>query len=108
VDDIDCSTKHEVPDDDVELTIRRLEGLQQGIAGILMPVSDGWRVHYFSLPTFDNEPGTTFSSFETAIEAIVSVLPAVNTLEEKARAGVELREYLDQWAAKCARKHPST
>jgi hypothetical protein len=80
--------------EDLSATLKQLRGLQYGVAVTLMPVSDGWRVNYFSIPDFDAEPGTTFPTFEAAIEAIEQVLPAVNTDEEKARARDELREYL--------------
>jgi hypothetical protein len=82
-------------EDDFLLTVRRLQGLQQGIAALLMPVESGWRVHYFSRPTFDTEPGTDFPDFDAALAAIAEVLPVVNTSEEKARAQEELRQYLE-------------
>jgi hypothetical protein len=76
----------------LELTPEQLRGLQYGVAAIIMPVSGGWRVHYFSIPDFGQEPGTDFPSFEAAIAAIEDVLPAVNTPEERARARDELQE----------------
>jgi hypothetical protein len=75
-----------------KLTPEQLRGLQYGVAVTLMPVSEGWRVHYFSIPDFDEEPGTDFPSFEAAIDAIEDVLPAVNTPEERARARDELEQ----------------
>jgi hypothetical protein len=49
-------------------------------------------VHYFSIPDFDQEPGTDFPSFEAVIDAVRDVLPAVNTSEERTRAREELNE----------------
>jgi len=46
------------------------------------------------IPHFEDEPGTDFPSFEDALEAMVDVLPAVNTDKERARARDELREHL--------------
>jgi hypothetical protein len=61
-----------------------------------MPVSDGWCVHYFSVPDFDAEPGDTYSSFETALAAIGDILPMVNAEEERARALQELEQRFGQ------------
>lgn len=82
------------PDRPPPLTPEQLRGLQYGVAATLMPVGDGWRLHYFSLPHFEDGPGTDFPSFEAALEAMVEVLPAVNTDEERARARDELRDRL--------------
>lgn len=76
------------------MTPEQPRGLQYGVAATLMPVGAGWRVHYFSLPHFEEEPRTDFPSFEAALHAMVEVLPAVNTDEEGARASDELRDYL--------------
>lgn len=80
------------PDGRLRLTPEQLRGLQYGVAASLMPVGDGWRLHYFSLPHFEDEPGTDFPSFEAALDAMVEVLPAVNTDEERARARDELHD----------------
>lgn len=82
------------PDGRQALTSEQLRGLQYGVAATLMPVGDGWRVHYFSIPHFEHEPGTDFPSFDAALEAIVEVLPAVNTDEHRAKAREELRDRL--------------
>src|SRR5436305_12352809 len=81
-------------DNRTELTLEQLRGFQQGIAVTIMPVRDGWRVHYFSITDFDDEPGTTFPSFEAALAAVEEVLPAVNSPEERERADRELRQRL--------------
>jgi len=81
-------------EDDLVLTVRQLQGLQHGVAASVMPVENGWRVHYFSQPTFEAEPGTDFRTCSEALTAIAQVLPIVNTPEEKARARDELRDYL--------------
>jgi hypothetical protein len=57
-------------EDDFALTVRRLQGLQHSIAALLMPVEDGWRVHYFSRPSFEPMPGTDFPDFHDALDAI--------------------------------------
>ncbi|MDQ2743460.1 MAG: hypothetical protein M3Z66_14375 [Chloroflexota bacterium] len=71
------------PDADRTLTPEQLRGLQYGVAATLMPVGDCWRLHYFSIP-----------HFEEALHAVVEVLPAVNSNEERARARNELRDHL--------------
>ena len=73
------------------MTIDRLRTFQWGVAATIMPVTDGWRIHYFSVPDFDEEPGTTFPTFEAAISALQEVLPVVNTDEARATAREELK-----------------
>jgi hypothetical protein len=75
---------------DTTLTPEQVQGLQHGVGASIMPVSDGWRVHYFSIPTFEEEPGTTFPDFDSALAAIKEVLPPVNTEEQRERAREQL------------------
>jgi len=72
------------------LSAEQLEALQNGVAATIMPVTNGWRVQYFSVPSFDQEPGTTFPTFASALAAIGDVLPRVNSPEERARARADL------------------
>ena len=51
-----------------------------------MPVTDGWKIDFFSVPDFEQEPGTTFSSLREAVQTILEWLPRVNTEEERAKA----------------------
>ncbi len=85
-----------VPALDEALSPEQLRGLQDGVGAVILPVTDGWRIRYFSLPDFDAEPGTTFSSFDAAMAALQKVLPVINTDEERARARQELHEQLDR------------
>lgn len=82
------------PGEELVLTPEQLQGLSRGVAATIMPVSGGWRVHYFSIPDFENEPGDDFPTFEDALAAVSGVLPALNTEEERQRAAAEYREQL--------------
>lgn len=59
-----------------------LRGFEYGVAASIMPVSDGWKVDYFSVPDFEREPGHVFSSFDRALAAVARVLPHANPPEE--------------------------
>lgn len=98
----------ESPEDDPELTILRLQGLRDGIGAFIMPVTAGWRIHYFSSPAFDEEPGTDFPTFQKAMAAIADVLLAVNTEEEKERAREDLAALLQRTGTNEAAHHQST
>lgn len=82
--------------DDQKFTVEQLHSFQWGVAATLMPVTGGWRIHYFSVPDFDEEPGTTFPTFEAAISALQEVLPTVNTEEARATAREELEQRLHE------------
>jgi hypothetical protein len=73
-------------DVEVSLTPEQLRALPHGVAATLMPVHDGWRVQYCSLPSFEDEPGSTFPSFEAAIAALSEMLPRVNSEDQRRRA----------------------
>lgn len=76
------------------LSAEQLRGLQWGVAATIMPVQRGWRIHYFSIPTFEEEPGTDFPSFDVAIAAVIETIPAINSHEKRARALAEFRTRL--------------
>jgi hypothetical protein len=86
----------------LELTLEQLRSYQYGIAGVIMPVTDGWRIHYFSLPNFDEEPGTTFPTYEAAMSGLDEVLPVANSPQERERATDELRERVRRSADRLA------
>jgi hypothetical protein len=71
---------------DVSLSNQQLEAFERGWGASIMPDRDGWKVQYFSVQDFDDEPGDVFASFEEAVEAISDVLPAVNSEADRARA----------------------
>lgn len=73
------------------LSENQLEALQHGVAATVMPVSGGWRVHYFSVPDFDDQPGTDFAAFADALQSIADILPTINSPEERERAVEDLR-----------------
>lgn len=81
-------------EDQGALSLAQLRGLQYGVAATIMPVATGWRLHYYSAPSFAEEPGTDFCSLEEAIVAMTEVLAAMNTDEEKLRANAELADRL--------------
>lgn len=93
------------PDQGDELSLEQLRGLQHGVAATITPVSDGWRVHYFSVPDFEQQPGTTFSTFQAALAAMDEVLPVVNSSKERSRARDELRERLHRMDTKQGGEH---
>jgi hypothetical protein len=81
--------------DDSETTRCRVEALENqlqrppveyGLGARIMPVSDGWRVDFFSVPDFEQEPGTTYDSLEDAVQILLEWLPKVNSPEERDRA----------------------
>ena len=84
------------PSEPLELTLEQLRSYQYGIAGVIMPVTGGWRIHYFSIPNFDGEPGSTFPTYEEAMSALDEVLPVANSPGERERATQELRERVRQ------------
>lgn len=73
------------------MTMDQLRAYEQGWGVRIMPIRVGWKVHYFSTPDFENEPGSPFASFEDAIEAVCAVLPAANSEEQRAQARADLR-----------------
>lgn len=73
------------------LDAEQLEGLRRGVAATIMPVNDGWRVHYFSLPSFEEESGTDFPSLAAALQAVADVLSSINSAEQRERAAAELQ-----------------
>jgi len=92
--DDDAAGKPAERADPYQLTLEQLRGFQFGVAVVIMPVTEGWRVHYFSIPDFDDEPGTTFPTYGAAMQAVDDVLPVVNSREQRERATHELRERL--------------
>ncbi len=79
---------------DPDLPDDQILALQQGIGVSIMPVSDGWRVLYFSLPDFDEEPGKTFRALDAAVADVVRMLPKLNTEERREKARQELAKRL--------------
>lgn len=61
-----------------------------------MPIRAGWKIHYFSIPDFESELGTPFTTFADAIDAVCSVLPAANSEDQRAKARSELRRLLSE------------
>lgn len=68
------------------LTDEQLAAFKQGWAATIMPVEDGWKINYFSVSDFEDEPGTTFPSIDEALGALRAILAAVNLPEERERA----------------------
>jgi hypothetical protein len=85
----------DLPDLESPLAPDELAAFEQGWAATVMPVHDGWKVQYFSDPSFEDEVGTTFSSLPDALAAISEMLPIVNSPEEKERARRLLRKRPD-------------
>jgi hypothetical protein len=71
---------------ETSLNARQLRAFQYGLGARIMPVADGWKIDFFSVPDFEQEPGTTFSSLQEAVQTILEWLPRVNTEEERAKA----------------------
>jgi hypothetical protein len=92
--DVDPSGTSPKADDARTLSPSELRGLQYGVAAAIMPVTGGWRVQYFSIPSFEAEPGTDFSTLEGAVVETAKILAAMNTDEERARACDELRQHM--------------
>ena len=88
------SDQQEPPEGDAAFTPEQLHAIQAGIATTLMPVRDGWRVDYFRVVDFEAEPGTTFPTFEAAVEAITEVLPVINSDEERECAREDLHQLM--------------
>ena len=83
----DPGTPGEPPESgDVSLSNQQLAAFEQGWGASIMPDRDGWKVQYFSIQHFADEPGDVFASFEEAVAAISDVLPAVNSEADRARA----------------------
>lgn len=72
------------------LSVEQLRAYEWGWGAKLMPVKDGWKLHYYSTPSFEEEPGTVYSTLVDAIEALSDILPAANSLEQKERARADL------------------
>ena len=77
---------------DVSLSDEQLEAVAQGWGASIMPDRDGWKVQYFSVQNFADQPGDVFASFEEAVAAITDVLPAVNSGADRERAQKTLQE----------------
>jgi len=77
---------------DAALSDRQLEAFEQGWGASIMPDRDGWKVQYFSVQHFADEPGDVFASFEEAVAAISDVLPVVNSEADRARARKTLQD----------------
>jgi hypothetical protein len=71
---------------ETSLNARQLRAFQHGLGARIMPVADGWKIDFFSVPDFEQEPGTTFSRLQEAVQTILEWLPRVNTEEERAKA----------------------
>lgn len=65
------------------VTEEDLRGFEYGVAASIMPVSEGWKVDYFSVPDFEREPGHVFATFDHAMEAMARVLPHANPPEAR-------------------------
>src|SRR5690349_9169583 len=74
-------------------TEEELRAYQKGVAVLLMPVRDGWKVSYLSGGDWEQEPGTEFATFDEAVQAISALLPQANSVDERAKAQ-EMEELL--------------
>ncbi len=77
-------------DGDTPMTAEQLQAYEWGWGAKLMPVKDGWKIHYYSTPTFEKEPGTVFPDFAEAIAALCTLLPEANSPEQKDQARADL------------------
>jgi hypothetical protein len=71
---------------EIPLSARQLHAFQYGLGARIMPAHDGWKVDFFSVPDFEQEPGTTFATLQEAVQLVLEWLPRVNSEEERAKA----------------------
>ena len=72
------------------LTAQQLAAFENGWGVKIMPALGGWKICYFSQPSFESEPGTLFPTMDDALDAVRAVLPIVNAPAERERARNEL------------------
>ena len=84
--DKDVAGENQPESDEIPLNARELRAVQRGVAATIMPVAGGWKVQYVTGLDFEDEHGTTYSQISEAVEAIIKMLPLVNSEEGRARA----------------------
>ena len=81
---------------DIGMTAEQLAAYEHGWGAMIMPSSRGWKLYYFSVPDFDEEPGTVFPDFDAAMDALYEILPAANSQEQKEKARRDLERLSQQ------------